>query len=229
MHHAYVIEAEAEEGVVRVEQFIAHELGMTVAGNPDLMVLRYGLLGVAEAREISQIAAQGAIGGDRRAIIIAASRVYHEAQNALLKIFEKPPTGTYLFLIVPSLGTLLPTLRSRVQILEANTRGEIEQKAEVSEAALEFMRMSREARSALIKKLATGKDEEERREHRDESLAIVNGIEVAAYRQLKKKPSDEFFTLLSDIAVLRAYLHERSAPVRMILEHLSLVLPPDLL
>jgi hypothetical protein len=35
--------------------------------------------------------------------------------------------------------------------------------------------------------------------------------------------------LLFDIATLRGYLYDRSAPVRMILEHLSLVIPRNLL
>lgn len=209
---------------------------MPLTGNPDVVVLRYGLLGVEEARAITGIAGQGAIGGEQRAIVIAASRAYHEAQNALLKIFEEPPEGTYIFLVLPSVGALLPTLKSRVQIMQIRTsdvlapqEGHPMSIREIPEAAREFMEMNREKRSALIKKLATGKDEEERREHRDEALAIVNGIEAAAYRRWKTEPGESLFALLSDIAVLRAYLHERSAPVRMILEHLSLVLPKDLL
>ncbi len=38
-----------------------------------------------------------------------------EAQNALLKTLEEPPTGTILILITPSEDRLLPTIRSRCQ------------------------------------------------------------------------------------------------------------------
>ena len=82
----------------------------------------------------------------------------------------------------------------------------------------------------MIKKLTSGKDEEERRENREETIAIVNGIEAIAYKRrgdTLRQPQG-VTSLLNDIATLRGYLHDRSAPVRMILEHLSLVIPKNL-
>lgn len=222
-HHAFVIEAEAEEGVGIASAWAEKELEMKIENNPDVVVLRYGLLTVDDARRVTELAAGGAFVGEHKIVIIAASRAYHEAQNALLKVFEEPPTGTYLFLIMPSLGGLLPTLRSRVQVLDVG-RGIA--KAAIPEIAGEFLKASKEKRSALIKKLTSGKDDEDRREHRDLAIAIVNGIEATAYKSLKHGGSTA--TLLSDIAVLRSHLYDRSAPVKMILEHLSLVTPQDL-
>jgi len=187
--------------------------------------LRYGLFSVADARRVLETAASAPFAGEYKMLIISASRAYHEAQNALLKLFEEPPRETYLFLILPSLGGLLPTLRSRAQIL---TNGFT--KPVIPKAAEEFMKASKEKRSALIKKLANGKDEEERRENRDEAIAILNGVETAAYEKLKKFAGDKNNTaLLSDIAILRGHLYDRSAPMRMILEHLSIVIPKGLL
>lgn len=223
MHHAFVIEAEAEEGVGIASAWAEKELEMKIENNPDVVVLRYGLLTVDDARRVTELAAGGAFVGEHKIVIIAASRAYHEAQNALLKVFEEPPTGTYLFLIMPSLGGLLPTLRSRVQVLDVG-RGIA--KAAIPEIAGEFLKASKEKRSALIKKLTSGKDDEDRREHRDLAIAIVSGIEAAAYANLKH--DGPIAALLSDIAVLRSHLYDRSAPVKMILEHLSLVTPQDL-
>ncbi len=226
MHHAYVIEAGVEEGIARAEQFIAAELKMRLRGNPDLVTLRYGLLTAEDARRVGEIAAQAPLAGEHKAIIVAASRAYHEAQNALLKLFEEPPRGTYLFLILPTLGSLLPTLRSRVQVLEAGSSDK-GQGVRVG-GAEEFLKMSGEKRSALIKKLATGKDEEERREHRDEAIALVDGLEAAAYRQWQADPKPALAALMSDIETLRKYLYDRSASVKMILEHLAIVIPKGL-
>ncbi len=223
-HHAFVIEAEAEEGIKTAQAWAEKELGMRAQGNPDVIVLRYGLLSVEDARRVSELAAGVAFAGDTKVIIIAASRTYHEAQNALLKLFEEPPEGAYLFLVMPTLGGLLPTLRSRVQEISLSVSGR--PKRAIPEAAEAFMKASKEKRSALIKKLTSGKDEEERRENREEALAIVNGIEAAAYAKLTRGGGAA--ALLSDIALLRSSLHDRSAPVRMILEHLSLVMPKDL-
>lgn len=220
-HHAFVIEGEKEAGIERARAWVTEELGLAVSGNPDIVVLSYGLLSVEEARRIAEVVAGAPFAGESKAVIIAASRAYHEAQNALLKLFEEPPPGTYLFLILPTLGGLLPTLRSRVVELKVNSA----ERRELPENVEAFLKAGKEKRSALVKKLATGSDEEERRENREEAIALLNGIEAAAYAAFKEKPTPALTSLLADIAVLRGHLHDRSAPVKMILEHLSLVVP----
>lgn len=224
-HHAFVIEAEADAGIERAYAWAKKELGMAAAGNPDVLVLRYGLLSVEDARRIAEVASGAPFRGEHKVIIIAASRAYHEAQNALLKLFEEPPKGAHLFLILPTLGGLLPTLRSRVQELH----GEDTKRRSIPEEAEAFLKASREKRSALVKKLTSGRDEDERRENREEAIALMNGIEAAAYALTQEKQNPAVTALLSDIAVLRGHLYDRSAPVKMILEHLSLVLPKRLI
>jgi hypothetical protein len=226
--HAFVIEAEAEEGIERAQAWAKKELGMKIENNPDIVVAQYGLLSVEDARRVSELAAGAPFAGEHKVVIIAASRAYHEAQNALLKIFEEPPPGTHLFLILPSLGSLLPTLRSRVQELNVT-----EGSKKSNEAAEKFIAATKEKRSAIIKKLTSGADEDARRENREEAIAIVNGVEAVAYERLKRgdlpaQAGGGLAALLSDIATLRGHLYDRSAPVRMILEHLSLVIPKDL-
>lgn len=225
-HHAFVIEAKVKEGVAIAQAWVEKELGMKVESNPDVVVMRYGLLSVADARRVTELASGAAFAGEHKVVIIAASRAYHEAQNALLKVFEEPPAGTHLFLILPSLGGLLPTLRSRVQILKGAS-GHAGMIYHTSESGLEFIQASKEKRTAIIKKLTSGKDDEERRENRDEVIAIVNGIEQVVYSE-RSQAAFKHAELLSDIAELRMHLYDRSAPVKMILEHLSLVIPEGL-
>lgn len=56
--------------------------------------------------------------GARRAVIIdAADQLEKSAVNALLKSLEEPPQGTFFLLVVHQPGRLLPTIRSRCQIL----------------------------------------------------------------------------------------------------------------
>jgi len=223
-HHAFVIEAGAEKGIEVAQAWAEKELGMRVQANPDVVILRYGLLSVDDARLVADSATGAPFAGEHKVVIIAASRAYHEAQNALLKLFEEPPPETYIFLILPSLGGLLPTLRSRVQALDSHVG---RRTSHISEVAEEFLKAGREKRSAMIKRLTSGKDEEERRENREEAIAIVNGIEQAVY-VYRSQTALKYPELLSDIAVLRGHLYDRSAPVRMILEHLSLVIPKGL-
>jgi DNA polymerase III delta prime subunit len=222
MPHAFVIEADEEQGVERTLSWAKEELGMSIEKNPDISVLRYRLFSVEDARQVALAVAGAPFVGEHKVVVIAASRAYHEAQNALLKIFEEPPRGTHLFLILPSLGNLLPTLRSRVQVLSVE-----EGNAAIAEIAQEFLKAGSEKRSALIKRLSSGKDEEERREHRQEAIALLNGIEAVVYGKGIQGGADS--ALLTDIATLRGYLYDRSAPTKMILEHLSLVIPARLL
>lgn len=53
----------------------------------------------------------------RVAIIQSADSMGHEAQNALLKLLEEPPTGSVLILLSSVPDRLLPTIRSRTQVL----------------------------------------------------------------------------------------------------------------
>lgn len=218
MHHSYVIKGEQESGIESALELIIRELGLRTSGNPDVAILRYNLFSVDDARRVIGLASQTSTTGEHKVIIVAAARMYHEAQSALLKLFEEPAPGLYLFLVLPSLGGLLPTLRSRVSVLSATAKND-----RVSDEAVEFIKATPEKRTAIIKKLISGKDDESKRANRDEAILILNGIENAAAVDVVRNAR-----LLEDVATLRGFLHDRSAPVKMILEHLSIVTPKGL-
>ncbi len=56
--------------------------------------------------------------GRRIAIIEDADDMNENAANALLKTLEEPPAGGLIILIVNSLGSILPTIRSRCRLFE---------------------------------------------------------------------------------------------------------------
>jgi len=51
-------------------------------------------------------------------IVLTANRFTPIAQNKLLKVLEEPPLKTYFILITPLKSGLLPTIRSRLPIME---------------------------------------------------------------------------------------------------------------
>lgn len=56
-------------------------------------------------------------GGWRVVIIDDADTMNRNAQNALLKVLEEPPSKTVLVLVTHRLGALIPTIRSRAQVV----------------------------------------------------------------------------------------------------------------
>lgn len=216
LHHAYVIEAPQVEGVARALTWVREALKMEPQGSPDVVVLRYPFLPVEEARKVSEKVSGAPLVGEHKVVVIAAERLYHEAQNALLKVFEEPPPNTYLLLVVPTVGALLPTLRSRVIVLKG-----IESTAPNTAEAADFIKASREMRVARIKKLTSGKDDDEKRQNRDEARALLNGLEAL----LAEAGVERHQETLREIVTLRNYLFDKGAPVKLILEHLALVLP----
>lgn len=77
-------------------------------------------IGIGAVRELEQFLALKVPGKhtyDRIVIIEDAHLLTVEAQNALLKTLEEPPQGSLLVLTATQSQALLPTIRSRVQVL----------------------------------------------------------------------------------------------------------------
>src|SRR5690606_28241588 len=55
--------------------------------------------------------------GARAVILNDAHLLNAHAANSLLKTLEEPPAKTWFFLIAPSAAAVLPTLRSRSQLI----------------------------------------------------------------------------------------------------------------
>jgi DNA polymerase-3 subunit delta' len=109
-------DAEAMERTGRLVSALAH---------PDLLVLDSGrdtskrpIVPVEDVRRAVQFLSRTAAGSGRRVVIVdKADHLNRNAANALLKILEEPPSGAVLFLVCDRAGRLLPTLRSRCQML----------------------------------------------------------------------------------------------------------------
>ncbi len=81
---------------------------------------------------------------DKRAIIIdAADDMERSAANALLKSLEEPPEGTYFFLVSHSSERLLPTIRSRCQLLRFDPLDQVDMAAALTQILPEMGAESR--------------------------------------------------------------------------------------
>ncbi len=129
--------------------------------------------------------------------LIAAASMTTEAQQALLKLFEEPQPGTTFILLVPH-GIVLPTLRSRM----------LEYPEKLKPAANH--RVSKSDIAALLKE----DDKERVRE-------FLNALEVELHAKVGDPRARQ---ALEDIAMARDYLRDRSPSLKMLLEHLALVI-----
>lgn len=224
MAQTYVIESSQEEGIERARTYAERELSMERQGNPDIIVLRYSVCSVENARKVVSYASQSGLGG-QKLIILATERLFHEAQNALLKVFEEPPEGTIVMLVVPTVGMLLPTLRSRLTTLPDG--GAIE-KANHSPLARTFISATQEERVQIVKKLLdrTKSDKDsEKQLARVEAQQLVVGITQTIHAAWRKKPSTEYELLLQELETFTPLLYQPSAPLKLIFEHILLVVP----
>ncbi len=75
---------------------------------------------VEVARDINDFARTGAVRRSRRKYIIIerAETMTPEAANSLLKLLEEPPAGVIFFLLAERSQSVLPTIRSRCQLIK---------------------------------------------------------------------------------------------------------------
>ncbi len=74
-------------------------------------------LKLEQAKEISQFCQLSNPGHARVIIVDKSDKMNKQAANSLLKVLEEPPDRTYFFFIAPHPRSVIPTLRSRAQVL----------------------------------------------------------------------------------------------------------------
>ncbi len=215
-HHAYGLAGPREEVLADVLHFLEKTLRMPVRGNPDVLVRQFGTLNVDESRRIKELQMHKAL-SERKVLIIVFNSATSEAQNALLKVLEEPVERTHIFLIVPRLDVFFPTVRSRLFTAEYGAGVT----AEVAEKAKEFLAMPVGKRLDFVKKLATEVSDE--KIDKQYIFDFVNQIERVLWRDEKKRKQN--VSALEEIAICRKYIQDISASIKMLLEHLALVLP----
>lgn len=116
LNHANIVIGENTKDFVF--QIISEKLNFKTQGNPDFFVFENAIFGIDDARNFETWLISKPFVGEVKVSFIEVKSITHEAQNALLKSFEEPTFGTYIFLGLESLGGLLPTFLSRVHILK---------------------------------------------------------------------------------------------------------------
>lgn len=205
IHHANVI-----VGNIQHKQFVfdilENDLGFKVVGNPDFLLMEAEGFSIDEARSLIRWAQGKPLASDIKVSLIVARSIGIEAQNALLKVLEEPPVGTFFFLVLESLGNILPTFLSRVRI----TFLEVEIEKEENKNAHKFLKGSLKERFSLIQSLA-------KKEDKSEIKGLVKSLESQARKSGLKV--DDMKKLLKAKILLTA----RGSSPKMLLEWLACV------
>jgi DNA polymerase-3 subunit delta' len=129
--HAILLIGANGSGKTALAQYLAEAILALSAGS--FTTYGYGkIIGPADGKAIGVEAVRdlehflslkvpGTKSYDRCVIIEHSHKLTLEAQNALLKMLEEPPEGTILILTAPHERALLPTIRSRTQVVGVKT------------------------------------------------------------------------------------------------------------
>ena len=224
LHHAYCILGNAVDVVNELEKFFQKELKFSVKNNPDFWRGGFDVLKIKDARAIIDSHQNRPTAGDKKIFVVSANFITEEAQNSMLKLFEEPRGDTHLFLILPSLNNIIPTFRSRLFVIDANT-------AESSIVdANDFLKMPIGKRMEAVKKLCGSISDEE--ESKIEVIKFINSLEATLHADLRGLGTDKLgkkikinCEMFEEIEKVRQYAGEQSPSLKMLLEHLSLLIP----
>lgn len=218
LHHAYCILGNTTDVTNELEKFFKKDLKFSVIDNPDFWYGEYDTMDIEDGRSIKDRHQNRPVQGDKKIFVVSANFITEKAQNAMLKLFEEPRGDTHFFLVLPSLNNIIPTFRSRLFIIDTNESGSsiINPK--------EFLKMSHGARIEAVKTICASISDEE--ESKIEIINFINSLEIELKKKINflKTSSDEV-KLFEEIEKMRQYASEQSPSLKMILEHISLMLP----
>ena len=197
MHHANLLIGEKTHVLSRIPRSLQSE-------GTDVIHHSYERMNIADVRALIHEVLLKPISLEKSTFVIRAHSILTEAQNALLKMFEEPNAHTVFYLIVPREDILLPTLRSRLNLID------VEREA-VDMGFFEiFIKAGYSERLAQIAEKL-----------KDEDFDWVRSIMRGAEQYVQNmKQKDQ----IRDVLMIDAYLDSAGSSKKMLLEHLALTL-----
>lgn len=157
-------------------------------------------------------------GKERQVVIWAADKATAEAQNALLKTLEEPPTNTRLWLVVEQVTQLLPTIRSRCY--EINWRIEEQSQPDSNSTHDLLTAIPQMSHRELI-------DEANIVSDRQEALELINTLIKQTHKLLEAEPSSNYTQSLEILLKTEQYLNA-NVNVKLALEQAFFLLKKSL-
>jgi len=196
-HHANLLVGPIDWALQRLPKAYSKE-------SQDVRFLEYDAMTIAHARDLISEASLKPIEKEKRVFVIVTQTILHAAQNALLKLFEEPNEHTSFYLILPREDILLPTLKSRLNVLEV---------CSVSSDTADFDEFLKEKYSERLKLIETKLKDEDKVWVSN----IVSGLEIHSSKSKDAK-------LIESTLMVSRYINIKGSSKKMLLEHIALSL-----
>jgi len=225
-HHAYALIG-GDSILEELISILERNHSIPIHGNPDLFDRKYEIFTIDDARELKTIHSMRPVhDSGKKIFIISMNGVTNEAQNAMLKLLEEPADYAHFFLIIPSEHLLLPTVKSRLSIINfAGKKGEAERVkgevkstgAEFDNGAKKFLEASIAKRLEMVKKLVD--DITKEKATKQDAITFLNQVERAVYSGVGVMKGK---SALEAIEKARNYAGDRAPSLKMLLEFVAL-------
>ncbi len=213
--NTYVVRGD-ESSIARLTQLLRED-GIHVEGNSDVYLRSYTHFGIEEARELTARAYGKSMTGARRVFIALFPVITAEAQNALLKTLEEPPNDALFLLITPAPMMLLPTLRSRAQMLDLGASDE-----SVVDTA-KFLKSKPRDRIDMLKPLLE-KNDDDRRDIGN-IIMFLSSLERRLSEMKNSKVDAARREGLESVYRARMYAGDKGSLLKPLLEQVALLVP----
>ena len=194
--------------------------GFVIKANADFHLYEHDAFLIEHAHELRREQGMHASQGSRKIFVVAFNTIMIEAQNALLKTLEEPTEGTKFFFITRNGEMLLPTVRSRMQVIRME---EAETMLGAKDPGVLFLVATVPERLKFIERYTKVKADDKPRA-KEESRVFLIALERAVYA---KGNTMLYAKALEDILTAKRFLSDRSPSVKLLLEHLALTVPVE--
>lgn len=221
LYHSYVIEGDPAILPFDLLKFLESK-NYVEKQNPDTFIQIYDSFTVEDSKRIKQWHSEKGISLGKHICIIGTKFINHDAERTLLKIIEEPSTNSHFFIIVPNSQILLDTIISRVHVIKT-----IEEQNELNQKnTKDFITSSKVKRIDMIAKMIdTHEDDVGSGGIRYSAIKFINGLENIIYEKWKSdKNNKELQFSLEELSKAREYLSLPGSSVKMVLEHIALVI-----
>lgn len=221
LYHSYVIEGDPLTTPAILRKFF-EDKGYVSPNSMDVLCQIYDSFSISDSPMIKEWHSESGGAESKRICIIGAKFINHDAERTLLKILEEPKNNTHFFIIIPNSQLLLDTIKSRVHIIKICNNKE----DELVDFAKKLLSSTPSVRLDMVSKIIEeNKDSEDSGKIRFFATGIINNLELIIYDKFKKdRNNKDTIFLLEEFRKSREYLSKPGASVKMILEHIALMI-----